>query len=140
MLGAELYDATTGKTYRHMSMLELLKDWAGGCVVRPGNTDVIETVVSSGIMNAGSVIQLAHRVKATMAFQGEQTPQGLTEVQLATIISECILSRHVRARLIRHASKYHGVPRKAAKQDLRELSDEVRTIMRRGGLTPTGES
>lgn len=140
MLGAELYDPTTGKTLRHMSMLELVKDWFGGCQSAPGNTDILDPIRRAGIMNDRSMLLLAHRVKATMAFEGEKRPDALSEVQLATIISECLLSRHVRARLVRHALKYHGVSRKAAKEDLRELADEARTIMRRGGLTPTGES
>jgi hypothetical protein len=140
MLGAELYDPTTGKTLRHMSMLELVKDWCGGCAARPGNTDIIQPLVRAGIMDGPTVIALAHRVKATMAFDGEKRPDALSEVQLATIISECLISRHVRARLVRHALKHHGISRRAAKDDLRELAEEARAIMRRAGLTPTGES
>jgi len=140
MLGAELYDPTTGKTLRHMSMLELVKDWLGGCAAAPGNTDVLDPIRRAGLMTDRTILLLAHRVKVTMAFDGEKRDDSLSELQLATIISECLLSRHVRARLVRHALKYHGVPRKAAKEDLRELADEARTIMRRGGLMPTGES
>ncbi len=130
MLGPELIDPTTNKTFRQASMVDLLKDWTGGCSALPGNSDVIQVILQSGVMNARNLQVLAHRLAT----------ETLDETALATVIHEFLKHRRVRLRLQRHALKFHRVPRKAAKEDLKALETETADIMRKAGLSPWGES
>ncbi len=138
MLGPDFLDPTTGKTFRHQSMLKLVMDWTGGCSASPGNNDIIAVIVQSGVMNQQNLIVLAHQIRETLENFGEET--GLEEHAIATVINECLIPRKVRARLIRHAWKYHGVRRAVAREDIAELRDETRGIMKRAGLQPSGDS
>jgi hypothetical protein len=130
MLGPELIDPTTNKTFRHASMVDLLKDWTGGCSALPGNYDVIQVIIQSGVMDARNLQVLAHRLAT----------ETLDEAMLATVIHEFLRHRRVRLRLQRHALKYHRIPRRQAKADLKALEEETVEIMKKAGLNPWGES
>jgi hypothetical protein len=130
MLGSELVDPGTGETFRVESMRELLKDWTGGCINNPANMDVGRVLFELGIITPKRLVALAHGI-------AEGT---LNETQLASVIHEFLKHRKVRIRLQRHALKYHQVPRKQSKRDLKELEEETAAIMRRAGLSPWGES
>lgn len=130
MLGSDLVDPTTGETFRQQSMVELLKDWTGGCSVNPGNMDVANVLFQVGVISPRNLVRLAHALA-----RGEIDEKGM-----ATVIHEFLRMRKVRIRLQRHAIKYHGVPRAQAKKDLKELEAETAAIMRRAGLSPWGES
>lgn len=138
MLGPAFLDPTTGKTFRHTSMLELVKDWTGGCKASPGNNDIIAPLIQTGVLTPKNLFALAHQIRNTVETYGDEV--GLNEAALATVINECLIPRVVRARLIRHAWKYHGVRRRVAKEDLVVLREETRSIMKTAGLQPSGES
>lgn len=130
MLGSNLVDPTTGHSFRRLSMTDLLKDWTGGCSALPGNPDVITVLLQAKVLNYQNLLILAKRV----------AQDTLDEVALATIIHEFLKPRRVRVRLQRHALKYHKVPRRQAKTDLKELEAETADIMRKAGLEPWGGS
>lgn len=130
MLGSELVDPTSGETFRVLSMRDLLKDWTGGCSVEPGNMDINDVLFQVGVLTPKNLVVLARAI-------AEDT---IDEKGLATAIHEFLKTRKVRIRLQRHALKYHKVPRKQAKADLKELEAETAEIMRRAGLLPWGES
>jgi hypothetical protein len=130
MLGSDLIDPKTGQSFRKLSMVDLLKDWTGACAALPGNSDVIKVLLQAGVIDRANLLILAQRLAA----------DTIDEVGLATIIHEFLKPRRVRVRLQRHALKYHKVPRRQAKADLRELESETAEIMRKAGLAPWGEN
>jgi hypothetical protein len=130
MLGSHLIDPTTDETFLKRSMRDLLKDWTGGCSACPGNFDVIQVVLQVGIMDRRNLRVLAHRA----------AQNSLDETALATIIHEFLRHRKLRIRLQRHAIKYHGINRRQAKADLKDLETETADLMRKAGLSPWGES
>jgi hypothetical protein len=130
MLGSSLVDPNTGETFLKRSMKELLKDWTGGCSALAGNPDVIKVLLQVGIIDAKNLRILALRV----------AQDSLDETALATVIHEFLKNRRVRIRLQRHALKYHKIPRRQAKNDLKDLEAETADIMRRAGLSPWGSS
>lgn len=130
MLGPELIDPTTDQTFRRASMVDLLKDWTGGCAALPGNHDVIQVLLQARVIDTKNLLVLSQRL----------AHNTVDEVGLATIIHEFLKYRRVRIRLQRHALKYHRVPRKQAKADVKELETETAEIMRKAGLSPWGVS
>ena len=65
MLGPELIDPTTNKTFRHASMVDLLKDWTGGCSALPGNYDVIQVIIQTGVNELENADQLEAETEET---------------------------------------------------------------------------
>ena len=128
MLGPDLVDPGTGQTFRRQVMADLVKDWTGGCAANPGNNDILFVLFQAGIIDRRNAVTLARRLR------------DLDELALATVIHEFLTQRRVRVRLVRHALKFHGVSRQKGKADLKELEAETAEIMRKGGLSPWGES
>jgi hypothetical protein len=118
-------------------MLKLAIDLTGGCTSSPGNTDVIQVVVERGVMKAEQLPLLAHALQETRETRGSD---GLREAALAAILFEFCRNRYVRARMIRHALKHHGVKRAVAKRDLLELRGECAGLLKGIGALPWGES
>jgi len=138
MLGSELVNPQTDRSFRHESLLELVKDWTGGCRAKPGNSDIMEPLLRAGVITSEGLVKLAFGIEGTLRRDPRVPP--LAEAQLARITYEFLLVKGARARLIRHAWKYHKVRRREAKANLHELQAECRSIMRRAGMQPPGEA
>jgi hypothetical protein len=108
-------------------MLEILKDWLGGCPNHPGNTDVIEVLVSLGVTAeelAAKALALAH---------GRWTRKAAGK-----LILDMTGTRRVSAALARHGRVYHGLRLDQARRDVRELHAEARELVQREILQEVG--
>jgi hypothetical protein len=108
-------------------MVEMLVDWTGGCPSCPGNTDVVEVLMSVGV-RPERLAQMANLL-ATAEW---------SRYAIGKLIVEVTSSPRVLAALVRHGNRYHGLRMDEARRDLRELRGEAREIVQREVLKSVG--
>ena len=101
-------------------MLELVSDWTGGCSNEPGNADVLEAMLETGVTKERLVL-LAHAIS-----------QGVwTRYAAAALVMELLSSGRIRAAVARHGKTLHGLTLLEARRDVRALRNEAREIVQR---------
>lgn len=108
-------------------MVDIVKDWLGGCPAAPGNTDVLEVIVSLGI---------PPHVLAMMAHS--LSNQEWSRYQIGKLICSITSNRRTMAALARHGKVYHGLRLDQARKDLHELHAEAREAVQREVLRRVG--
>jgi hypothetical protein len=101
-------------------MLLLVIDWTGGCQAAPGNTDIIEVLMTVGVTKEKLVL-LAHALT-----KGVWTRQAA-----AALVLEMLSSSRVRAAIALHGFRHHGIPLCEARRDVRSLRAEARELVQR---------
>jgi hypothetical protein len=110
-------------------MVDILKDWLGGCPNHPGNTDVIEVLLRLGVTPQ----EIA--AKGLALSVGEWTRR-----RAAALILDLTGTRRVSAALARHGKVYHGLRLDVARRDVRELHAEARELVQREILLEVGHA
>ncbi len=120
----------TGRTLEHEAMLAVIRDMTGGCPAKPANSDVIQMVVRKQVATVEALRHLSFMVVDTINTLG---PEPLTEPYCARVLYSMLEDRDVRARMIRHACRYHKISRRQAVTDVGELHQDCREILVRAG-------
>lgn len=110
-------------------MLSLVQDWIGGCTSSPGNIDVIEILLATGVEKE-RLVMLAHLlVEARWSRYGG-----------AHVIVELLGHPRVMAAVALHGHRFHGLGRLEARRDVRTLRAEAREIVQRELLASVREN
>jgi hypothetical protein len=102
-------------------MLGVIQDWIAGCPQRPGNFDVAMELIRAGV-EGDRLKQLGELLAGA-----QWSPHAVGKL-VCELLGQ---NRRVRAAIVLHGMKYHGLRCDESRRDIRDLHSEARELVQR---------